>query len=160
MTFSKQFRALIRLAGILAIPWTILGVVVAGVRWITRPDLASTVPSLAGWILNHAIAYGALGLLSGVYLGLLLARIEHGRRVEEVSLRRMALWSGAAGAFPPVLFAGLGLVFGAPGTVYLPLLGLGLFSAVLSGGLATSSLAAAQRRTLPQPDHRPTLGAP
>ena len=138
MAFSRQFRALLKLAGLWAIPWTALGVGVAIIRWVTGPEIASTASSLGNWILSHAVGYGALGAISGLYLGLLLSRIERGRQAEKIPLRRVALWSGVAGAIPPILFAGLGLVFGAPGVVYLPLLGLGVFSAVVSGSLATS----------------------
>ena len=156
MAFSRQFRALLKLAGLRAIPWAGLGVAVAIARWMTSPDIPSTTNSFTGWILNHAVAYGAFGLISGLYLGLLLARVERGRRVEEVSTRRIALWSGIGGAAPPILFAALGLVFGAPSIVYLPLLGLGVASAVGSGFLATSTHAAATRGRLvdPQAAHR------
>jgi hypothetical protein len=159
MTFSRQFRALLKLAGLWALPWTALGLGVAIIRWLTNPDITSTAPSLGNWLLSHALGYGALGAISGLYLGLMLARIERGRQAEEVPLRRIALYSGLAGAIPPVLFAGLGLVFGAPPGVFLPLLGLGAFSAVISGGLATTTLAAVQRRMLSKPEDHPKLGA-
>lgn len=158
MAFSTQFRALLKLAGLWAIPWTMLGVVVGVIRWATIPGLAATGASLGGWMLSHAIGYGALGAISGLYLGLLLARIERGRHAEDVPLRRIALWSALAGAIPPGLFAGLGLVFGAPTGVFLPLLGLGAFSAVISGGLATTTIAVVQRRALSAPAGQATLG--
>jgi hypothetical protein len=159
MVFSRQFRALLKLAGLWAIPWTALGIGVAIVRWVAGPDLSSTGNSLGGWILNHALAYGALGLISGLYLGLLLARIERGRRVEAITTRRIALWSAIGGAAPPVLFAALGFMFGASSIVLLPLLGLGVLSAVGSSVLATSAHAAATRGLLadrPAPHQFPT----
>ena len=159
MAFSRQFRALLKLAGLWALPWTTLGVVVAIIRWVTGPDVSTTAPSLGNWIFSHALSYGALGAISGLYLGILLARIERGRRAEDVPLRRVAVWSGVAGAIPPILFAGLGLVFGASVGVFLPLLGLGAFSAVVSASLATTTLAAVQRRALSEPTDRPKLGA-
>lgn len=158
MTFSRQFRALLKLAGLWAILWTTLGAIVAIIGWVTSADTSSIAQSLGRWILNHAVAYGALGAISGLYLGLLLARLERGRQADEVSLRRVALWSGLAGAAPPVLFAGLGLLFDAPSMVYLPLLGLGVLSAILSGSLATSAVAAVQRRALTKPGDSPRLG--
>jgi hypothetical protein len=159
MTLTHQFRALLKLAGLWAVPWTALGVVVAVARWVTTPDLASSGQSLGSWLLSHALGYGALGLISGLYLGLLLAQLERGRRAEQVPLRRIALWSGLAGAAPPVLFAGLGLVFGAPPLVYLPLVGLGVVSAVVSGTLATSTLAAMRRQALPPANEHPRVRA-
>ncbi len=96
MSFSRQFRALLKLAALFAIPWTALGVVVAIVRWATNPDIGATVPSIANWILSHALGYGALGAIAGLYLGLLLARLERSNHAEDIPLRRVALWSGLA----------------------------------------------------------------
>lgn len=158
MPFSRQFRALVKLSGLWAVPWVILGAAVGIARWVGSPDLHSTVPSAAGWVLDHALGYGSLGLISGLYLGLLLARLERGRPIEKVSPRRIILWSGLAGAVPPLLFAGLGLIFGAPAIVYLPLLGLGILSAGISGVLAASGLAAVKRRALAGVEDRPRLG--
>jgi len=61
MAFSQQFRALLKLAGIWAVPWTLLGVALAIVRWVASPDISSTGNSLGGLILNHGMGYGALG---------------------------------------------------------------------------------------------------
>lgn len=159
MPFTRQFRALLRLSSLWAVPWVVLGAIVAVARWVTSPELHSSVPSLGGWVLDHALGYGSLGLISGLYLGLLLARLERGRPIEKLSPRRVVLWSGVAGAVPPVLFAGLGLIFGAPAIVYLPLVGLGILSAGISGALASSGLAAVRRRALADAGERPRLGA-
>jgi hypothetical protein len=56
-----------------------------------------------------------------------------------------------------VVFAGLGVIAGAPAVVYLPLLGLGLVSAAVSGGLATAAVAAARRGALPPARDAPRL---
>jgi len=159
MTFSRQFRALLRLTGLWALLWTVLGAAVGILRWVTGPDELSTVSSLGSWILGHAVAYGALGSISGLYLGIVLARFEHGRRVEQVSTRRIALWSALSGAVPPLLFAGLGLVFGASSAMLLPLLGLGVVSAIGSGVIATSAHAAGIRRAIANGDENPRLRA-
>jgi hypothetical protein len=161
MPFTRQFRALLKLSCLWAVPWVVLGAIVAVARWVNSPDLHSSVPSLGGWVLDHALGYGSLGLISGLYLGLLLARLERGRQVESVSPRRVVLWSVIAGAVPPFLFAGLGLIFGAPAIVYLPLVGLGILSAGISGAIATTALAAVRRRALADTeDRRPALPRP
>ena len=157
MPFTRQFRSLLKLSSLWTVPWVVLGAMVAVARWVSSPDLHSTVPSLAGWVLDHALGYGSLGLISGLYLGLLLARLERGRPIEQVSSRRVVLWSAIAGAVPPVLFAGLGLIFGAPAIVYLPLVGLGIVSAGISGALAGSGLAAVRRQALADPEDRSRL---
>jgi hypothetical protein len=151
MAFSAPFRALLKLTGLWALPWTALGLVVAAVRWAISPDLRTTAGSLSSWLLTHALAYGTLGLISGLYLGLLLAWLTHGRRWQGVPTRRVAGWSALAGAAPPALFGALGLIFGTPATVYLPLVGLGLVSAAASSFLATSTHLAATRRALADP---------
>ena len=149
MILSRQFRALFRFAGWWGLPWCGAGAALAVVRWLTSP-LAG--PSFGVWVVSHVLGYGALGLISGFIVGLLLARQEEGRRVEDLSTRRVALWGAIGGAGPAVVFAGLGVIAGAPAVVYLPLLGLGLVSAAVSGALATAAVAAARRGTLP-PDH-------
>jgi len=148
MAFSQQFRALLRLAGVWALAWTVLGGAVAVVRWVMSPELSSAGGTPVGWVVNNAIAYGALGSISGLYLGLLLARVERGHRAEGISTRRIALWSILGGAAPAVLFTALGLLFGAPAAAYLPLLGLGIISAAGSGILASSAHAAVTRKRL------------
>ena len=60
MAFSRPFRALLKLSGLWAVPWTVLGVAVGLIRWVTSPELAS-ITSLNGWLVGHALAYGALG---------------------------------------------------------------------------------------------------
>jgi hypothetical protein len=147
MAFSRPFRALLKLSGLWAIPWIVLGVAVGLIRWLTGPELAS-ITTLSGWLIGHALAYGALGWISGLYLGLLFARVERARRGGAFSPSRVAILSAIAGAAPPVLFAALGMLFGAPTLAYLPLLGLGALSAVGSVVLATSTQAAATRAAL------------
>ena len=132
---SRQFRALLTFAGWWAAPWGVAGAALAVVRWVLGPPAAAS-GGLAVWVVSHLLGYGALGLLSGLCVGLLVARREEGRRVEELSTRRVALWGAIGGAGPAVLFAAFGFVVGAPAIVYLPVLGLGLVSAAVSGYLA------------------------
>ena len=148
MAFSQQFRALLKFAGFWAVSWALLGTAIAMVRWAASPELSFTSSGLGSWILNHAVAYGALGSISGLYMGLLLAQIERGRRAENITPRRIALWSVLGGTAPAILFTALALLFGAPAAAYLPLLGLGIISATGSGILATSIHMASTRGKL------------
>jgi hypothetical protein len=155
MFLSRQFRALARFAGLWAIPWAAAGALLAVVRWIaSSPGFA-----LGEAMALHTTAFGALGLISGLDVGLILARAERGRQVDELAPRRVALWGLLGGAAPAVLFAALGWAFGAPAAVWVPLAGLGVLSAVISAGLATSALAAAKRGNLPPSAKPPTLRA-
>jgi MFS family permease len=146
---SLQFRALARFAVVWAIPWAGAGALLALLRWIAAPSGFSLGEALA----LHTTAFGALGLISGLDVGLILARAERGRRVDQLVPRRVALWGLLGGAAPAVLFALLGWAFGAPATVWAPLAGLGVVSAVISAGLATSVVTAAKPRE-PLPPQR------
>jgi hypothetical protein len=79
--------------------------------------------------------------------------------VEQIKPGRLALWGVVGGLGPPLLFGVLGLLFGAPATVYLPLAGLGVVSAVMSGALLTTAVGAARRRALPPEHDAGKLGA-
>ena len=156
MAFSRQFRALLKFAGWWAVPWGVAGAALAVVRWVLGPP-ALAGEALAVWVVSHVLGYGALGVLSGLNVGLLLARQEQGRQVEDLSTRRVALWGAIGGAGPAVLFAAMCIIVGAPAIVYLPLLGLGVISAALSSGLATAAVASARRGRLPPGDGAPRL---
>ncbi len=147
MAFSRAFRALAKLSALWAAPWAVLGAAVGLIRWVTTPELA-TITSLGGWLGGYTLAYGALGWISGIYLGLLFIRVERGRTVDTLAPSRVALLAALGGAAPPVLFAALGFMFGAPAVALLSLLGLGAVSAAGSVLLATSSHAAATRAAL------------
>ena len=159
MLFSRQLRALAKLAGLWTVPWVVAGLGLGIHRWVTTGHLPGEPGSLGGWLATHGLAFGALGLISGLNVGLLLARAERGRQVEQIKPGRLALWGVIGGLGPPLLFGVLGLLFGAPSTVYLPLAGLGVASGAISGALLTSAVGVARRRALP-PEHNPgKLGA-
>jgi hypothetical protein len=147
LAFSRPFRALLKLSGLWAIPWTILGLAGGLLRWLASPELAS-ITSLSSWLVAHALAYGALGWISGLYLGLLFARVARDRRVEALSPPRVAFLGAVGGAAPAALFAALGMLFGAPAVALLPLVGLGVLSAIGSIVFATSAQAMAARAAL------------
>ncbi|MDX2121997.1 MAG: hypothetical protein SF070_13205 [Gemmatimonadota bacterium] len=128
------------------------------IRWTSSPELAS-LTSLSSWLVGHALAYGALGWISGLYLGLLFARVARGSHLTAVTPRKVALLAALGGAAPPLLFAALGMMFGVPPAALLSLLGLGAFSAGGSVLLATSSQAAATRAALAGSQPMPRLPA-
>jgi hypothetical protein len=152
MPFTRSFRALLRLTGLWALPWTGFGLLVGAVRWALAPELRTETTTFLGWLLNHALAYGALGLISGRYLGLLLAQVAQGGSWARLPRRRVALWSAVAGTAPALVFGALALVFGAPSTVFLPLAGLGIVSGVGSSLLATSTHSPTAAPSLPPGD--------
>src|SRR5512147_2556697 len=98
MPLSRRLQALLRLTGLWALPWTAGGLALGTLRWILSPDLRHGPTTLASWLFDHALAYGSLGLISGLYLGLLLAQVANGAASAAMSRRRIALWGAAAGA--------------------------------------------------------------
>jgi hypothetical protein len=138
MAFSRQFKALGRIASFFAAAFGAVGVV-AGV--ITGGFVPST-------LMTFAVAYGALGGMSGALTGLLMARSESGRRIEDVETSRIALWGVVGGTAPAALFALLGFIFGGSATALIPLIGLGVVGGALGGAISGSASAAAKRGAL------------
>ncbi|NOT08415.1 MAG: hypothetical protein HOP28_09440 [Gemmatimonadales bacterium] len=146
MIMSRQFRALAKVALWFSGVWAAVGAVIAVITTGAAPD-----GGLLSEIGTHLLMYGTLGAMSGLVTGLVLARGERGRRVEQVSTRRVVGWGVLGGVAPSILFGLLGLVFGAPATVYLPLIGLGVVSAGIGGAVAGSAAAVSKRGALEAP---------
>lgn len=134
MALSRQLAALGKTAGFFALAFGAVGVaaglITGGPVW-----------TLAG-------GYAALGGMSGTFTGLMVARSESGRQIEEVPTWRMAGWGIVGGAAPAGLFAVLGLAFGTSASALLPLLGLGGIGGLLGGAISASASAAAKRNQL------------
>lgn len=126
-------------------------------RWVTSPEPASLI-SPGAWLAGHALACGALGWISGLYLGVLFARVEPGGRVDALPPSRLALLA-ALGGVAPLLVAALGMVVGTPIVALQSLVGLGAVSTVGRVALATSTQAAATRAALTGSTATPRLPA-
>jgi hypothetical protein len=146
VTLSRQFRALVKLAALLAIPWAAFGAALAAFRWLTVPEIRSTAGSFGGWIFGSIVGYGSLGLISGLALGLLLARLKRGRRIEEVSARRMVLWGTLGAAVPSLVLGGFVTLVGGWTVVYVSVVGLAVASVAIGGVLTRSTLTKATDR--------------
>ena len=148
--FTRQFRALFRMAGLWAVPWSLTGIGVACYQWITTG--VASAGSLGGLVLVHALTFGAIGLICGLDIGLLFSHGERGRRIEELSSRRVAWWGALGGATPPIVSGIVAAFAGAPVTVSATLIGMGLVSAAAGAAALVSAVEAARRGTL-RPDH-------
>lgn len=93
MPFSRQFLALTRLSLWFGGTWAAIGGAIAVVTRSADPD-----GNLLRWVATHVTMYGTLGALAGIGTGLLLARAEKARRVEDLPTRRMAVWGILGGA--------------------------------------------------------------
>jgi hypothetical protein len=152
MIFSRQFRALGRIAAAFAGAWAVIGGLLAILTGSSDPE-----GSLLGWVTTHMFMYGALGAISGFVTALLVA--EAGRRVERLTTRQVALWGVIGGLAPVALFGALGLVFGASASALLSLVALGVVSAGIGGAIAASSAAVAKRGESSTPPATPHLPA-
>lgn len=152
MIFSRQFRALGRIAAAFAGAWAAIGGLIAFLTGSSAPD-----GRLLGWISTHLFMYGALGAISGLVTGLLVA--EAGRRVERLTTRGVALWGIIGGLAPVALFGTLGLVFGAPANALLALVAVGVVSAGLGGAMTVSAAAVARRGAISPAPTTPRLPA-
>ena len=150
MIFSRQFKALGRIAAAFAGAWAAIGGLIAILTRSSNPD-----GSLLGWVTTHLFMFGALGAISGFATALLVA--EAGRRVERLATRRVVLWGVIGGSAPIALFGTLGLVFGASAGALLSLGGLAVVGAGLGGAIAASSAAVARRGELSKPPSAPRL---
>jgi hypothetical protein len=157
MLFSRQFRALAKLAGLWALPWCLLGAGVGIYRAATSVDLPPPGQSLAAFILTHVVAIGCFGLIAGLGLGLALVRVTRSDTVTHPSLRRVVFWGSVGGAAPAALFATLGLLFGESVATFGPLLTLGIGGAVVGAGLSLLGVAVARHRALPLEEKTGTL---
>ena len=147
--FSRQFRALFRLAALWAGPWLLLGLLMGWRSWTSQSDLpGSRDPfSLGGWLFLHALVYAMIGVISGTVAGLVIAHFERGQETGSLSPRRVAAW-GALGGLAPLAFLGaLGLAFGLPNPSIVPLLVIGLANSALTAGVTASALSVAKRGT-------------
>lgn len=147
MALSRQFKALVKIAGFFAAAFSAVGVVVG----VSGGDLAPSV------LLTRAIAYAALGGMSGTGTALLLSWFEIGRLIEEVPTWRVTAWGVIGGAAPAALLTVLGLTFGSSAATLLPLLGLGVVGAGLGGLVSGSAAAAAKSGALNEAEGRPQI---
>jgi hypothetical protein len=143
MKFSRQFKALARVALVFAGAWGILGALIG----LTKgPALIGGRALSAG--LTFAIAYALGGAIAGIATALLLARAESGRRVGEVATWRVVVWGVLGGMSPALLFTVLGLIARAPMAAMLPLAGMAVLGAVIGGVMSGSASAAAKAAPL------------
>jgi hypothetical protein len=126
MVFSRQFRALGRVAAFFGISWGIVG---------TAVDMLLGGP-LVGSLLHFGVLFGTAGAISGILTGVVLGRAEAGRSVGDLPIWRSVLWGFTAGVGPAVVMIGILAALGPTPGVIVPLLGLGWVTGGLSAGVA------------------------
>lgn len=152
MVFSRQFKALLRIASVFAGTWAAVGVAIGALA-----GSAATGESAMVSALRFALMYATAGGIAGATTAGLVASTESGRQLHDIPTWRMAGWGVMGGVAPAAIFALLGLVAGTPLSGVLPLLGLGVVGGGVSGMIAGSASAAAKAVRPPAPDTTPML---
>jgi hypothetical protein len=161
MTLSRQFRALWKFAVMWAIPWTLVGVLVAALSFSAYARALTLVFALplSIYVAAHALAYGAVGLFSGLCTGLVLAYREERKASDIPSIGRAAAW-GVLGGFLPFALVAAVVWFIEPLAPNLLLtLGFGAVNAGASGIIAASAVGAAHHGRLSPPSDQERIGA-
>ena len=154
MPFSRQFKALLRIAGFFAGTWAVVGAAIGAlVGWAATGDSALVAA------LRVALMYAIAGGIAGTTTAWLAARAETGRQLRDIPTWRLAAWGVLGGVAPAAIFGFLGLIAGAPVSGVLPLLGLGILGGGVSGLIAGSASAAAKRLRPSAPDPAPRFPA-
>lgn len=155
MAFSRQFKALLRIAGFFAGTWAVVGAAIGTL--VGSAATGDTAPAAA---LRFALMYATAGGIAGTTTAWLAARAETGRQLREIPTWRLAAWGVLGGVAPAAIFGFLALIAGAPVSGVLPLLGLGVVGGGVSGLIAGTASAAAKRVRSSNPDTAPRLPAP
>lgn len=154
MLFSRQFRALGKVAGFFASAWGVIGALI-GMAF--GPSI--TGGTVLSSVMTFALMYGTAGGIAGIATALLLARAESGRQINDVPAWRLAAWGVVGGMAPAALFSVLGLIAGASLSAVLPLVGLGVVGGAMGGVISGSASAAAKAAPLHQGERLPQLPA-
>jgi len=126
MALSRKFKALGRIGALFAAAW-------GGIA--TLVSVFSGGPLLPS-LLTFGVMFGAIGGISGLTTGLLIARAESGWLVEDVSIWRVSLWGFLGGFSPAGLFGILATAFGASASTTVPLLILGGISGAFDSAIS------------------------
>ena len=122
--------------------WAGIGAGIGLVIGIVRPELWAFRNPIFEW----ALGMGLYGVMSGVGFGALLTLREGRKTIQDLSLRRVALWGVLGAAAVPLLFGAMGTF--AAGTTVVDVLEAILVTASLGGTFAPASVAIARRAEL------------
>ncbi len=149
----RKLRGLLGVGVTWGAVWAVVGSVVGVVYGLVAPDLWQWGNPILDWTLGM----GMYGFVSGVGFGKLLALAEGRRRLDELSLPRVAMWGVLGSAAVPLLFAAAGL-FSVTTTWVDVVSAMGL-TALLGGLSAPGAIALARRAELSEGESRDLLSA-
>lgn len=128
---------------------TLWGAIGAGIGFIVglvNPEAWVVTNPVIEW----AVGMGLYGLVSGMGFAGLLSIGEARKRIQELSLPRVAMWGVLGSALVPLLFGALG-TFEA-GTTLADVLGAIAVTGLLGGTFAPGAIAAARHAELAEPE--------
>jgi hypothetical protein len=106
-------------------------------------------------ILEWSLGMGVYGFVSGVGFGKILWLREGRKSLDQISLRRVALWGAIGAGLVPAVFALLGV--GWPSSSLVGIAEAMLLTGALGGTFAAGSVAIAKRAELSAPEGRKLL---
>lgn len=154
LVFTRQFKALLRIAGFFAASWAVVG---AAIGAFVGSDLTGETAVVSA--IRFAVMYATAGGIAGTTTAWLAARAERGRQLRDIPTWRLAGWGLLGGVAPAAMFGFLALIAGAPVSGVLPLIGLGVVGGGVSGLIAGSASAAAKKVAPSDNDTAPRLPA-
>lgn len=148
----RKLRGLTGVGVTWGVAWSAVGAAIGGVLGVLSPELWTWGNPIFEW----ALGMGLYGFVSGVGFGKLLALAEGRKRLDQLSLGRVAVWGVLGSAMVPLLFGALG--FFAAGTTAMEVLGAMGVTALLGGLSAPGAVALARRAELTAGEERDLLG--
>lgn len=141
--FLRRVRGVFVTGLLWAVVWGILGCVVMLAQVISHPRPVE--PSLSRLILLSLTFFGVWGAVSGSVFAIALAIAERQRRIEELSMKRVALWGATGGAILPAVGTAATVLSGAASRLQPDVAVLFAITALLGALCASATLALARR---------------
>lgn len=155
MALSRQFKALLRIAGFFAGTWALVGAAIGAFV-----GSAGTGETALATVVRLSLMYATAGGIAGTSAAWLAARAETGRQLRDIPTWRLAAWGVLGGVTPAATFGFLAFIAGAPISGVLPLIRLGILGGGVSGLIAGTASAAAKRVPSADPEAAPRLRQP
>ena len=139
---ARKIRGMLGVGVTWGAAWGIIGAGVGAVMGVVSPELWTFANPIAAW----ALGMGVYGMVSGMGFAAVLSLTEGRRTLDQLSVKRVALWGVLGSAAVPLLFGALGL-FGVTVTAVDVLQAIAVTGG-LGGVFASGSVALARKAAL------------
>ena len=161
MTFLRRLRGVTSTALLWAATWGLVGTAayaVLGVRWTLDLSRPLSVSEVLPYALTGALFLTIYGLLSGAAFAGVLMLSERGRRVQDLSTRRVAAW-GALGGIGILSLNAAVIYLSEGGRIPSDMIPVLIIVGMLGAGCAAGSLVLARRAPRPESGDETSRGA-